>query len=367
MHDLTLLKFDQQIKQFSYIFIFHTYFTYISYNKCQRTAMRGNMRMKAKIKMIAYITALLFIVSGCTKELHSIPEDKLLAITINIKDMTLSFVDLKEEKVFETWKMSKPYSGGVLLPDGDSLLLYGKQVETVDMYSLRLGKQIQAWDTGKGIVEGALIADGKEVALSDQERQSVRFFRIDGKETTEVKKTGSPLALIPTSSKLFVVGYNSNKLTVIDIQGKKIISQYAIHSLATGAIIQEEKHEIWIGGHGLGSELESNIHVYDSETGKLKREISAPVMPINLLRDQNWIFALSHGSNSLYKMTVEGVIQEEIVVGANPFEISEYEEELIVAGYDSNDIHFISKTDLKIRKSLEVGKGPFQIIIREID
>jgi WD40 repeat protein len=325
------------------------------------------MRMKVKIKMIVCITALLFSVSGCAKEYPSIPENKLLAITINIKDMTLSFIDLEEERVFETWKMSKPYSGGVLLPDGDSLLLYGKEVETVDMYSLRLGSQIQDWDTGKGIVEGALVAEGKEVALSDQERQSVRFFRLDGKETTEVIKTGNPLALIPTSSKLFVVSYNSKKLTVIDIQSKKMISQYAIHSSATGAIIQEEKNEIWIGGHGLGTELESNIHVYDSETGKLKRKISAPIMPINFLRDQDSIFALSHGSNSLYKMTDEGVIQEELVVGANPFEISEYKEELIVAGYDSNDIHFISKTNLQIRKSLEVGKGPFQIIIRGND
>jgi DNA-binding beta-propeller fold protein YncE len=325
------------------------------------------MRMKVKIIMIVCITALLFSVSACAKKYPSIPENKRLAITINIKDMTLSFVDLEEERVFETWKMSKPYSGGVLLPDGDSLLLYGKEVETVDMYSLRLGKQIQNWDTGKGIVEGALIAEGKEVALSDQERQSVRFFRLDGTETNEVIKTGNPLALIPTSSNLFVVSYNSKKLTVIDIQSKKMISQYAIHSSATGAIIQEEKNEIWIGGHGLGTELESNIHVYDSETGELKRKISAPIMPINFLRDQESIFALSHGSNSLYKMTDEGVIQEELVVGANPFEISEYKKELIVAGYDSNDLHFISKTNLQKRKSLKVGKGPFQIIIREID
>jgi hypothetical protein len=76
---------------------------------------------------------------------------------------------------------------------------------------------------------------------------------------------------------------------------------------------------------------------------------------------------LSHGSNSLYKISYEGAIQAKIVVGANPFEISEYKDQLIVAGYDSNDIHFITKKDLTIEKSLNVGKGPFQIIIREID
>jgi hypothetical protein len=329
--------------------------------------MGSNMKMKVKIVMLASICALLLIVSGCSKEQPIIPEDKSLAITVNIKDMTISFIDLEEKRVMETWAMDKPYTGGVILPDGDSLLLYGKQVETADMYSLRTGKKIESWTTGKGIVEGVLLSDSEEIALSDQERLSVRFFRFDGKETKEVSNTGNPLALIPTTSQLYVISYNSKKLTIIDIQRKEIINQFSIHSSATGAIVQEEKDEIWIGGHGLGSELESDIHVYDSKTGELKRNVSAPIMPINLLHNNDGIFALSHGSNSLYKLSSEGAIQEKIVVGANPFELSEYKNQLIVAGYDSNDIHFITKKDLTIEKSLNVGKGPFQIIIREID
>ncbi|MGG7618162.1 YncE family protein [Bacillus coreaensis] len=323
--------------------------------------------MKVKKVILITIWTLLFIVSGCSNDQPIIPENKSLAITVNIKDMSLSFVDLEEEKVIETWKMDKPYTGGVLLPDNDSLLLYGKQVETVDIYSLRTGKRINSWETGRGIVEGVLMSDREEIALSDQERQSVRFFRFDGKEINEVVKTGNPLALIPTNSQLFVVSYNSKKLTIVDLQSKEITSQFSIHSVATGAIIQEDKNEIWIGGHGLGSELESYIHVYDSKTGELKRKISAPIMPINLLQNNDGTFALSHGSNSLYKISNEGVIQAKITVGANPFEMTEYKDQLIVAGYDSNDIHFITEKDLSKGKSVKVGKGPFKLIIREID
>jgi len=323
--------------------------------------------MNVKKVMLITIWALLSIVSGCSIDQPIIPENKSLAITVNIKDMTLSFVDLEEAKVIETWKMDKPYTGGVLLPDNDSLLLYGKQVETVDIYSLSKGKRINSWETGKGIVEGVLLPDSEELAFSDQDRQSVRFFHFDGKEIEEVVKTGNPLALIPTNSQLFVVSYNSNKLTIVDLESKEITNQFSIHSAATGAIIQEEKNEIWIGGHGLGSELESYIHVYDSESGGLKRKISAPIMPINLLHNNDETYVLSHGSNSLYKISDVGVIQEKITVGANPFEMTEYKDQVIVAGYDSNDIHFITKKDLSIGKSVKVGKGPFQIIIREID
>ncbi|MCM3599930.1 WD40 repeat domain-containing protein [Robertmurraya korlensis] len=323
--------------------------------------------MKVNKVMLITIWALLFIISGCSNDQPVIPENKSLAITVNIKDMSLSFVDLEEAIVIETWTMDKPYTGGVLLPDNDSLLLYGKQVETVDIYSLRTGKLINSWETGRGIVEGVLLSDREEIALSDQERQSVRFFRFDGKPIKEVVKTGNPLALIPTNSQLYVVSYNSKKLTTVDLQSKEITSQFSIHSAATGAIIQEDKNEIWIGGHGLGSELESYIHVYNSKTGELKRKISAPIMPINLLHNNDGTFALSHGSNSLYKISDEGVIQAKITVGANPFEITEYKDQLLVAGYDSNDIHFITEKDLSIGKSVKVGKGPFQIIIREID
>lgn len=323
--------------------------------------------MKVNNVMLITIGVLLFIISGCSNDQPIIPENKSLAITVNIKDMSLSFVDLDEAKVIETWTMDKPYTGGVLLPDNDSLLLYGKQVETVDIYSLRTGKRMNSWETGKGIVEGVLLSDREEIALSDQERQSVRFFRFDGKPIKEVVKTGNPLALIPTNSQLFVISYNSKKLTIVDLQSKEITSQFPIHSAATGAIIQEDKNEIWIGGHGLGSELESYIHVYDSKTGELIRKISAPIMPINLLHNKDGTFALSHGSNSLYKISDEGIIQAKITVGANPFEMAEYKDQLLVAGYDSNDIHFITKKDLSIGKSAKVGKGPFKIIIREID
>jgi WD40 repeat protein len=325
------------------------------------------MKMKVKHVWLITIWALLLIVSGCSNDQPIIPDNKSLAITVNIKDMSLSFVDLEEAKVIETWTMNKPYTGGVLLPDNDSLLLYGKQVETVDIYSLRTGKRVTSWETGKGIVEGVLLPGSEEIAFSDQERQSVRFFRFDGKEIKEVVKTGNPLALIPNHSQLFVVSYNSKKLTKVDLESKEITSQFSIHSAATGAIIQEDKNEIWIGGHGLGSEIESYIHVYDSESGELKRKISAPIMPINLLHNNDGTFALSHGSNSLYKISDEGNIQEKITVGANPFEMTDYKDQLIVAGYDSNDIHFVTKKDLSIGKTVKVGKGPFQIIIREID
>lgn len=323
--------------------------------------------MKVKKVVLIIIWALLYIISGCTNDQPVIPKNKSLAITVNIKDMSLSFVDLEEANVIETWTLDKPYTGGVLLPDNDTLLLYGKQVETVDSYSLRTGKRINSWETGRGIVEGVLLSDREEIALSDQERQSVRFFRFDGEEIKEVVKTGNPLALIPTISQLYVVSYNSKKLTTIDLQSKEIIRQFSIHSAATGAIIQEDKNEIWIGGHGLGSELESYIHVYDVKTGELKRKISAPIMPIKLLHNNDGTFALSHGSNNLYKISDEGVIQAKITLGANPFEMVEYKGQLLVAGYDSNDIHFITEKDLSIGNSVKVGKGPFKIIIREID
>ena len=51
--------------------------------------------------------------------------------------MSVTFVDADRHKEVTTWEMEDPYSGGVML-NNHTLLLYGKQVKTADLYSLQL-------------------------------------------------------------------------------------------------------------------------------------------------------------------------------------------------------------------------------------
>lgn len=296
----------------------------------------------------------------------SISEDQNIVITVNIKDMSVSFINVDTKEKVAEWKLEKPYTGGLMLPDGDTLLLYGKQLEHVDLFSLRNGKKVASWALGKGIVNGKLLRGGNQIAFADQSLHAVRFYNTNGDETAVVKTEINPLTLFENqeTGNLYVISFNAENLTVIDVDSAKKISSFPIHPSAAGAVLREDQQEIWIGGHGAGTETESNIHVYDTVTGKLLKQIPAPLMPINFQAKDGFIYVLSHGSNTLYKLDDEGVIIDSAKVGANPFEMTILGESLIIAGYDSNDIHFINADTLDINKTISVGKGPFQLILR---
>lgn len=309
------------------------------------------------------------ILASCSQTYPSISRGAPLALTINIKDMTISFIDLENREKITDWQMDKPYSGGFLLPDGDTLLLYGRHLATVDLYSLANGKKIKTWKTGKGIDSGILLENGKDIVFTDRERKAVRFFTTDGREISEVPLNENPDSLLERRRKnsLLVLSVSGEKLLEIDLKTKELINCFPVHKSASGVLLKEVQSgdEIWIGGHGSGAVGEKNIHVYDADTGNLLKKIPAPLMPVDFSSGNEEVFAVSHGSNTLYKISKDGIIQGAVQVGANPFRLAVFKEFIIVAGYDSNNIHFINQHSLQIEKSVLVGEGPFQITLRE--
>ncbi len=323
--------------------------------------------MRFSVQILLVIASVLFLSSCTEKSYPPIAEDISIAATINIKDMSISFIDIENRKLLANWKLEKPYTGALILPDGDSILLYGKQVETADLYSLKMGSLIASWKTGRGIVNGIVTETNGEVALVDQKQNKVRFFDIFGVEKEQVNTEQNPLTILEAKQrqKLVVLSFNKEQLTVIDLNNKEKLSGFPIHPSAAWAWINENACEIWIGGHGEGAEIEQNIHVYDLETGNLKNKTPAPFMPVKFLGINNQVFVLSHGSSSLYKLNEEGKVLDTVIVGSNPFEMVFTGKYLLVAGYDSNDIHLIDPKSLEILKTINVGSGPFQIVLRE--
>ena len=327
--------------------------------------MLGRNQMKY-IKFSMPIIILCFIVTACAEKVYPpIASDQSIIITINIKDMTISFVDGERHEVIEQWEMEKPYSGGMILPDKDTLLLYGKHIETVDLYSLSKGKYMKSWNTGKGIANGRVLQNQKEIVFVDQVRNLARFFTIDGEETKAISTNQNPFTILEGKDKLYVINLNDEELTIIDKEKKVNLDSINIHSNAAGALLRESNNELWIGGHGTGTQAEPDIHIYNLEDGSLNNTIQAPLMPVNFIEKDGTIYVISHGSNTLYKIPENVAGLKSVQVGANPFEISFFQDELIVAGYDSNDIYFVDPNSLQIKHQVNVGKGPFQLIVRE--
>lgn len=323
--------------------------------------------MATLIRFINLILSIALLTSCSNLNLTPIRENLSIAATINIKDMSVSFIDLDDLKKITDWKLNKPYTGAIILPDQDILLLFGKQLETVDLYSLKAGQLIDSWKTGKGIVNAKLLQTRSNIALVDQNLRKIRFFDLNGNEEDAISTGPKPHTIVesPYEQKLFVLSFMKEKLTVIDLNKMKTIDSFSIHPAAAGAWFNEGKKEIWIGGHGAGAEVEKDIHVYQSDTGTLIQKFPVPSMPVNVLSYNKAIYVLSHGSSKLYKMNENGDVLNSVIIGANPFEMAVFDDELIVAGYDSNAIYLVEPESLSIKKSIPVGNGPFQIVLRE--
>nr|WP_295973063.1 WD40 repeat domain-containing protein [uncultured Bacillus sp.] len=318
------------------------------------------------LKLFLPVILLSLVITACSDKSYApIAKEKNIIITINIKDMTVTFVDAVQHKKLAQWEMDKPYSGGLLLPDKDTLVLYGKQVETVDLYSLSSGKWVDSWNTGKGIANGRVLQNQKELVLVDQARNQARFFTTGGKETKSVITGQNPFTILEGKDKLYIININDENLTVIKKDMKETAESFKIHTFAAGALLRENQNELWVGGHGSGTEAESDIHVYQMKDGAMIRTIKAPLMPVNFTELDGCIYVISHGSNTLYKLSEEGNQIQSVQIGANPFELSIFHDELIVAGYDSNAIYFVEPNNLEIKHQVQVGKGPFQLIVRE--
>ncbi|PFN10066.1 MULTISPECIES: YncE family protein [Bacillus cereus group] len=319
------------------------------------------------MKKYFFLLCFLFLLAGCQGNSYTpIAKNKSIIITANIKEGSVSFIDEKSKKTVTTWDLKEPITGVTLLPSGEEMLVYGKQLEYAYIYSLTEGNLVDKWKTGKGITNVIVANDGKQLFMADQNEQKVRFFTTSGKETGSVSVGKGPLTMVQNDKQLHVLNFYDTQLSTIDLNQKKVVHSFMVPPASTGAMVSADGKEIWIGGHGDGTQVNEKVLVYSLENGQMLRSLHAPFMPVSLAGDEKFVYALSHGSNILRKFDTQtykevGVLE----VGSNPFSFLKSEKEGYVASYDSNEVYVIDIQNMKIKQTISVGKGPFQLVQRE--
>ncbi|KFN03365.1 YncE family protein [Bacillus clarus] len=314
-----------------------------------------------------FLLCFLFLLVGCRGSSYTpIAKEKSIIITTNIKEGSVSFIDKKSKKRVAIWELNEPITGVTILPNGEDMLVYGKQLEYMYVYSLTEGKQVKKYKTGKGITNVIVSDDEKQLFMADQNEQKIRFFTINGKETGSVSVGKGPLTMVEHNKQLSILNFYDTKLTTIDIKKKQVVQSFMIPPASTGAIVSANGTEIWIGGHGDGTQVNEKVLVYSLQSGEMIRSLHAPFMPVSITGDGKYVYTLSHGSNTLRKFDVR-TYQEvgKAEVGSNPFAFLKSGAEGYVASYDSDEVFVMDMKDMKIKQTIKVGKGPFQLIERE--
>ncbi|MDQ0214770.1 outer membrane protein assembly factor BamB [Oikeobacillus pervagus] len=315
--------------------------------------------IKNKSLIVCLFVSLLL--SACNQTTYTSIKGSFVS-TLNLRDSSMTFVDRAGEP-FATWKFDTLYTGGILLADDDRMLLFGNQLEQLDIFSLSQGKVVQQWETPEGTTNALYLKETNEVVTANKNDRSLHFYNQKGKETKVITVGKYPLSMQEHKGKLFVINYKDTKLSVIDIQKKIIVNEIAIPTSSTGLLVKND--EIWVGGHGRGNKPQSNVQVYSAKTGELISEIETPLMPVNFYHDTRHTYVVSHGTNAVYLLNDKKEKTKEVEIGANPFSISRFDGKMVVAGYDSDDLYFLQPDTLKVWKRIKVGKGPFVILVRE--
>ncbi|WP_157796185.1 YncE family protein [Bacillus xiapuensis] len=315
-------------------------------------------------RLLAMLAAVMILASGCSSPAFPpIHEDRYL-FTLNLRDSSLTFIDYQGERLAD-WKLEEMFTGGVLFPDQDRLLLYGTQLDHAALYSLSEGRLLEEWKVPEGTTGALYLKESKEIVLANKEDRSLHFYNEEGRETDIVRTGKYPMSLAAYQDCLYVINYQDTILSEVDLKKKKVSREFAIPSSSAGLMIQPEEKELWVGGHGHGKKAQSYVQIYSLETGKKKQKVEAPVMPVDFIEHQGRYYVISHGSNMVYMFNERKKQMKQHEVGANPFTLAAIDDHIVTAGFDNDKLYYLNKDHLKIEKQVQTGKGPFRIFVKE--
>ncbi|MFK4998334.1 hypothetical protein ACI2OX_16505 [Bacillus sp. N9] len=128
------------------------------------------------IKWGLFLAIVSILLIGCQQEKYKpIEENQPFVATLNVREYSIDFLDEAGRSIAH-WHLNKMYTGGLLLSDGDTLILYGTELEEVDLFSLKTGERKSFIKTGKGITNGLDVESISKLAFTDKIRNEVRFL-----------------------------------------------------------------------------------------------------------------------------------------------------------------------------------------------
>lgn len=300
--------------------------------------------------------------TGCTEKTFTpIEREKSFIASLNIQEPSLDFID-NEGELMATWLFEKAYSGAELIGN-DRVLLYGNQLENIDLYDLTTGQKLYTKKVDIGTTNVCYSAETKQFFIANNKTNTVMSFDEKGNELARQQLGNYPMSMAATKDKLYVINYKDTKLSVLNIKDLAVEQEWLITKSSHGIAIIEETNEVWIGGHGEGSKPNSTVKRFDLSSGEQLGVIEMPLMPIGLMKADDEILVVSHGRNELYVADFSGIVKWQLRVGANPFVVDKFNDSIVVAGYDDHTLYFIE--DGEVQKTVDVGKGSFQLLVRE--
>ena len=314
-----------------------------------------------KIIIYFFSCIVLLLLASCDSErMEEINPHQPFVASLNILQPSLTFYEQSGE-LLATWVFEKGYTGAVLI-GFDHVVLYGYQLQHADILQLSSGEKVKSIDVGLGITNGYYDEDTSQLFLTNGKTNELISYTENGQLKKKVKLRNYPMSMASSKDYLYVINYKDTVLSVVHKENLEVIDEWPVSTSSQGLYVSHEHQELWVGGHGIGNKPNKFVRVYNLSTGQLNREFTLPLMPIAFSNADEDIIVSSHGSNTIYRVTVDGDILWQQDIGANPFAVAQFQDKLVVAGYDDHTLYFID--DGEIQKQVKTKDGPFQLLVR---
>lgn len=312
-----------------------------------------------KIILVCMVFFVLILTACQNKEYDAISKDESFIASVNILQPSIDFFNKSGEKI-TSWVLEEMYTGAILV-EADQLLLYGNQLDFVDLYSLSTGKLQKRIPVEKGSTAAYFNDKTSQFYITNGEYNTVTAYSNDGEIVSEAKVGLYPMSMVANEEKVYVINFKDTFLSVLNTKDLKLEKKIPIKKSSHGMDFIED--ELWIGGHGAGEKPNSKVQRINPNTGELIGELELPIMPIAFTKLDGDEYVLSHGESILYQLNEDYKIVWQQEIGSNPFAVATFDQTIVVAGYDDQSLYWIK--DKEILHKIKVGKGPFQLIVRE--
>ncbi len=312
-----------------------------------------------KIFLFLIVSSIVCLYACSEKTYESIEVDEPFVATVNIIDQSIQFFNDEKEQLAH-WQFDKPITGATVVAD-KVVAVYGHQLTTIHLIELATGEVMNQIDVPIGTTNMYFDSYNENIYITNNKTNELSIYSKDGQFIQSIRVKNYPMSMIANEQFIYVINYQDTVLSVINKNTLEIEHEWNIPKSSHGIYIFED--ELWIGGHGEGRKANKFVSIYNLQTGHLQSAIELPIMPIGVAHLQHTYAVVSHGNSMVYALNEDDQIIWEKKIGANPFAITTFNEEFVIAGYDDHSLYFVAQ-DGAITQTLDVGKGPFQLIVR---
>ncbi len=147
-------------------------------------------------KWAFFIFSLLQIIwlAGCAeKSYEPIERERSFIASLNIQEPSLDFID-EDGNLLATWLFDKAYSGAILLGD-DQVLLYGHQLNNIDVYTISTGEKLYSKKVEIGTTNVYYDDNIKQFFITNSKTNTVTSFDQEGNQLASQQLGNYPMSM----------------------------------------------------------------------------------------------------------------------------------------------------------------------------